>query len=243
MVSKSGSSTQRFAVGKPEGPRSNIWVLFTGKKENDIYISMRNFADLIKLSLHKSGSWQWAITKEYASGPSPVLPASGDRMLDKWECPPEFAPGWVKAFQVFVPSSEVIMSQNPEANSAPSKKKIHWVPRAADGFGTCFTVLISGPRAAFARWEAYPEQDQYAPHPIWHAALPREGKTVWVLMHEQSIPEKLRGTIEANRQEWHQYFKRENGATYDALTNKRGFLYSTDQDGTRSFIDIAMPTT
>jgi hypothetical protein len=235
-------STVRFAVGRREGPRSNVWVLFTSKKENDVYLSMRSFADLIKVSLHKSDDWRWAFTEEHLSSPSPMLPSSGNRTMDKWERPAEFAPGCVKAFQILVPSSEVTMPEYPEGSLDKYRKKIHWVPRAPENFGTCFTVIFTASEVGPGSWQATAGQQIYQAHPIWHTQLPRDGKYVWVLAHEQPISEIDRKGIEAARQEWNQVFKREAGAMYTVLKDKRAFLYSADANGTRSFIDIAMPS-
>jgi hypothetical protein len=49
----SNGSTVRFAVGKPEGPRSTVWRLWTHK--NEVYISAWSLASDVKISLHSSG--------------------------------------------------------------------------------------------------------------------------------------------------------------------------------------------
>jgi len=202
---------------------------------------MRSFADLIKVSLHKSGDWRWAFTEKPLSSPSPVLPPDGNRTMDKWERPPEFAPGCVKAFQILVPSSEVTMPEHPDDYRDKYRKKIHWVRRAPETFGTYFTVIFTASEFGPGSWQATAGQEIYEAQPIWHTWLPRDGKYVWMLAHEQPISEIDRKGIEATRQEWNQAFKREAGAMYTQLREKRLFFYSADAHGTRFFIDIAMP--
>jgi hypothetical protein len=134
------------------------------------------------------------------------------------------------------------MPKNPEAKLDKYKKKIHWVPRAPEGFSTCFTVVFSGPTAVPASWEANAGEHTYSARPIWNAELPKDGQKVWVLVHEQPISEQERKGIEEFRQEWRQVFKREVGTIYTALEDTRAFLYSSDAHGKRFFIDIAMPS-
>jgi hypothetical protein len=241
LAGKSGRSTARFAVGSREGPRSNVWVLFTSKRHNDVYISIRSFADVVKVSLHESGSWRWAFTREHLSTSSPVIPPGANRTVDMWQRPSEIAPGCIQAFQVWVPSSEVTMPENPEAKPDRYQKKIHWVPRAPEGYSTCFTVVFSGPEVVPLSWDAKAGKHTYPARPIWHAELPKHGQKVWVLAHEQPMSEIERKGIEMCRQLCHQFFKHEVGTIYTALEDRRTFVYTADAEGKRCFIDIAMP--
>ena len=63
--------TVRFAVGKPQGPRGNVWRLWTRK--NDVYISAWALTSVQKISLHESGVWRHAFTAEHFSKGSPFV--------------------------------------------------------------------------------------------------------------------------------------------------------------------------
>ena len=38
-----GREAFRFAVGKPEGPQSHVWLLWTAKNSSDVYITGHGF--------------------------------------------------------------------------------------------------------------------------------------------------------------------------------------------------------
>lgn len=58
----------RWAVGTPDGPRSQSWSLFGSTNHDDVYLGPRCQTGAIKLSLHRSGRWRMAWTEKYASG-------------------------------------------------------------------------------------------------------------------------------------------------------------------------------
>lgn len=72
-----------FAVGTPDGPRSAVWDLWaTG---DDLYLSVRYFGGgVLKVSLHPSGDWRYAFTKEYAQRSTSLIPPGRDRVIDRW---------------------------------------------------------------------------------------------------------------------------------------------------------------
>ncbi len=86
----------RFAVGTPKTYLSAVWRLWVQK--NDIYLSTRYESGLYKFSLHQSGKWRLAYTKE--SG----LKAhnSSDRVMGRWSKPPELN-GITRGTSIFVP--------------------------------------------------------------------------------------------------------------------------------------------
>jgi hypothetical protein len=62
----------------------------------------------LKATLHRSGRWRLAFTKEHVERGSPFVPVGGDRAFEKWLRPPELAPGLTVAFRVFVPGEDVV---------------------------------------------------------------------------------------------------------------------------------------
>jgi len=157
----SNRSTVRFAVGKPEGPRSTVWRLWTHK--NEVYISAWSLASDVKISLHSSGDWREALTTEHAAKGSPFVAPGQDRTIDKWQRPAEFVAGATKAFMIVVPSSEVTTPRHPEANTAFRQKlggkAVVWVPAAPEGYALHGTVHQAGSDGRHATGVAGPEFD------------------------------------------------------------------------------------
>jgi hypothetical protein len=80
----------------------------------------------MKASLHQSGSWQFGFT----DGPNGAMLAQnwGSRHVDLWQKPPEFGPGFTRAYMIAVPSSELRAWPDPRAE----KGKVTFLPPPAD---------------------------------------------------------------------------------------------------------------
>src|SRR5690625_981554 len=84
-----------WAVGCPDGPRSEAWVVkahFNQRGQTSVYIGTRRQMGTVKLSMHE-GWWQFAFTAESISR----LPPDVDRQLTKFTPPNEIARGWRRA--------------------------------------------------------------------------------------------------------------------------------------------------
>lgn len=53
----------RWAVGSPDGPRSQSWLITGSKTDDDVYLGPRWDTGVIKLSLHRSGRWRMAVDR------------------------------------------------------------------------------------------------------------------------------------------------------------------------------------
>lgn len=226
----SNRSVVRFAVGKPEGPRSSVWRLWT--HNNEVYLSPWSVGADAKVSLHSSGDWRDAFTKEHVAKGSPFVVSDQDRTLDRWKRPAEFVPGATKAYMIVVPSSEVTAPRHPEAYSLFRQKlggkAVVWVPAAPEGYATHFTVLFTRPEATAATLPGWPGRKSMGTRFIWTHELPN-GQSVWIVSHER--PDIF--------QRWVAAGKRELEEVSDT-TELRGRLYGRNrQDGTRFCVDIS----
>lgn len=98
----------RFAAGHPDGASSNSWVVSVERK-GDIYVACRdNFRD-VKVSLHASGRWRFALTEQAIKSRPELLPPGADRVWDRWAPPPDHDSRLVIAFQVVFPSRELYL--------------------------------------------------------------------------------------------------------------------------------------
>jgi hypothetical protein len=87
----------RFAAGSAFALYSGVWRLIVNK--NDIYLGASKGAmSSFKVSLHKSGVWVLAATKE-----SRATFEKGNRRATRWLRPSEHAPGVTRGPSIFVP--------------------------------------------------------------------------------------------------------------------------------------------
>lgn len=133
--------TIRWAVGEPNGLRSQSWNIVGSSTDDDVYIGPRQQMGAIKLSLHRSGRWRMAWSEEYAN--SVGIPEGEDRVLGRWEPPGELRPGWQHAVTILV-VRESLGLQRPE-------KRLNTVaffppPNPGDVLG--FRVLLGAANSA-----------------------------------------------------------------------------------------------
>lgn len=238
-----GRATVRFGVGKPEGPRAHVWLVWTVRNRSDVYITGYGFRRTLKVSLHESGKWRQAFTQEHLSEPSPFVSPSEDRATDKWEPPPEFAPGVIKGFEIMVPASEVTMPRQPGVKPDWEGKDVLWVPSPPEGFATYFEVVFTAPHISQKNLEiTYKTEDglhSYVAHSIWRSELPN-GQSVWVVTHNRPMPEGEKEGLESLKQQWIAAVKQELGESkFSKMSDPRSYFAGYNADGTRFFIDVS----
>jgi hypothetical protein len=125
-------STLRFAVGDPCGMRSTTWNIVSGKRDRDIYVGARQAMNHHKLSLHRSGKWRLAEVMERGDGK--------DRVLVRYEPPPEVFPGWRFAAQILIPTTS-LRSPFPE-KATSDKRTISWWKAPREGWTLSFNIFL-----------------------------------------------------------------------------------------------------
>jgi hypothetical protein len=80
--------TMRFAVGDPESRRSTTWSVVPQRNSGDVFIGARSQMGDTKLSLHRSGTWRLAFTKQ-----SGRQTETGDRVIARYQPPPPVGDG------------------------------------------------------------------------------------------------------------------------------------------------------
>ncbi|MBV9652225.1 MAG: hypothetical protein JO296_19090 [Pseudonocardiales bacterium] len=129
----------RWAVGTPDGPRSQSWSLFGSTNHDDVYLGPRWQTGAIKLSLHRSGRWRMAWTEKYAK--SVGMPDNVNRVLTRWNPPQESRAGWRHAVTLLVTPESVV--QQPPQDRQLGKVAFFPVPNP-DG-GLWFHILLGQP--------------------------------------------------------------------------------------------------
>jgi hypothetical protein len=182
----------RFAVGKHEGPRSGVWRLWTNYAGSDTYVALRISCGVYKVSLHGSGDWRIAHPVE-----SGIIRPDGTRIVERWTRPPEWREGWTRAFEVWVPRSEVV----PPLPLLEKLTKVHWTPtpiRVGDPV-VVFGVFLSAPDVPLTS-EWWPGRQRNDSEVLTKAKL-ASGEAVWLIRFEHELAEDERASLEKAR-EW-----------------------------------------
>ncbi len=234
-ISKSARGV-RFVVGSPVGARSGIWRVWTNNRRDDLYIAARNLGRTQKVSLHP-GFWYYGFTQDYVQRGAPLLPEGRDRKLEVWEKPAEFAEGWLRAFSVIIPASEV--DETPEPYEG---KEVVWYPKPPDGEAAHFTILISKPDAPRGR-RGFPSAEGYAGKTELVTRLELStGETAWVVTHNAPIDNATKQHLDDARER----MKRDASEVIAKEAQKketfapRAALYGNDDQGARFFYDLSL---
>ena len=132
-----GHGIIRWAVGSPEGPRSQTWMLI-GRSNGDIYLAPRHKMHEVKLSLHPT-KWRMAWTEQAAAH---HVPPGQDRVITRWDKPPEMRRGWRHAACVGIATSN-LGAGYPEKK--PSIGTVGWFSPVPMGRSIRFDVLVAEP--------------------------------------------------------------------------------------------------
>jgi hypothetical protein len=235
--------TVRFAVGDPEGARSAVWRLWTSRTRSDVYVSAWALTSVLKVSLHESGRWRHAFTAEYTSRGTPFVRPGQDRAGDRWDRPPEFAPGVTRAFEIMVPSAEVTkppyLEWDRDFRPEYADKEIIWLPPAPEGYATHFTVLFTSAEVTAATLPGWPGRDSMRTRLIAGAHLPNF-QTIWLVAFEQEISESTQQHLEQHKRLLAEAQHRMEEVDPSEIPELRGYLYGHHDDGTRWYIDMSM---
>lgn len=128
-----------MAAGAADAAWSSVWRIATHR--DDVYLGCGRMAmRVLKLSLHASGVWVLAATKE--SGAT----FEGNRRARKWDLPPEMAPGYRRGPIILAPWTSI----GTRPVDAELGKPIVWVapPRKRDA--VWFSVYFAPPDGEYS---------------------------------------------------------------------------------------------
>jgi hypothetical protein len=125
-------SSLRFAAGDPNGMRSSTWSVVGGKRERDVYIGARQAMGSHKLSLHRSGKWRLAETRQRDDGT--------DRVLMRYAPPPEVALGWRLAARILIPTTSLRTPYDEKPTR--DRRPISWWPAPLTGWTMSFNIFL-----------------------------------------------------------------------------------------------------
>jgi hypothetical protein len=179
--------TLRIGIGTPGEPYVSPWRIWAVQSE--VYVATRQMAGLQKLSLHSSGVWTAAFTKE--SGVE--IPELENRRSHRWERPPEFAPGWV-----YGPSIDVVRFDS--RHDLPSLwqddgKPTIWIEAPKVRNKLQISVLFAGDGSR------KPADLGITAAQVIGALPLSNGEVVWVVAYEVTMAPRERGSARRIRDE------------------------------------------
>ena len=146
----------RFGVGNPSGRRSSAYTIF--RNGTDVYLTPYGTRHILKVSLHASGDWRVAITKEHLTRRDAVPIASArNRTLLSWRRPYEVADGYLNAFSIHIPGAELR-----KLGAPPNKQKdIRWHPDPGDDRVVTFLIVFLPPWELADWWPGFGERTSH----------------------------------------------------------------------------------
>jgi len=174
-----GDQKVRLAVGAPDGLQSAVWLVFTRRGKSDIYVANRHVAGLLKVSLHESGVWRLAFTREFAATLPSSSPGSDERVQERWSRPNPRKPGWTHAMSIVVPVADLWRPDPPLDFPADIK----WRHAPGPGMESHFALMLE-------RGSGYVDR---RPGGDVIAVLPLpSGESLWIIAADVvSTPENL----------------------------------------------------
>ncbi len=181
----------------------------------------------MKVSLHKSGRWQFSFTSEFVQAME--LKGQwdrGTRHMERWLRPPELGARTTLAFRINVPSSELrrmpIRSQ---------EKRTKWIAAPPIGGAVEFAILLAARGDKITGW---PGKRSIQTNLITQLPL-SSGETLWVVSRETRVTSQLKSQIDHYRSVLREM---NPGVDFNDPTI-RALLGGSDTHG-KYFIEIAM---
>jgi hypothetical protein len=219
----------RFGVHDGKDRRAATWKLWTerGGGNSELYLTNRSLGGTIKVSLHQSGEWHIAYTKEvFEEQVKGAIPGSEDHFIEKWPRPPEISPGVTLAFRIVTLYSAVTSSKN-----TGDYEKVKWIPNASsESKATEIDIIITKAEIPVTEW---PGKRSMGTSLIDSFQLENQD-TVWVVYREIDIPDLsrvVRGTG------WFYRGRNKGDLKTDGL---RAIMFWTESDGSRVIYDCGV---
>jgi len=216
----------RFGVGDVGlRHRASTWRCWSqGKSKKDVYVACREIGYAIKGSLHESGRWHFAYTDNFYRKAFDGQQEPGcSRFIERWEAPPELAPGFRLALRILVPWSSVTSDITDE-----DATKVYWVEPPSPGRAVEFGIAITSSAPDEDSW---PGARSMGTRLVDKLGLP-DGSMVWVVHWETDMPVFEERTAQAN------FFKGRSRADLKLGQELRMLAFDSKEDGSRVLYDL-----
>jgi hypothetical protein len=207
--------TIRFAVSSTD-QRAATWKCWNFSNSSDVYLACRELGGALKVSLHESGTWRLAYLEDFFQESMPDK--ADDRLIMRWPKPPEIAPGYIIAVQIYTPRSSV--------NTPLENSSFEFIPAPSEGACVEISILLLTGKAT---QNSCPGHTRMGTRPIGSMRLPN-GDAVSIVYRECQMPDVSFGPVNAH------LFR---GATTEGLkdANLRMLVFGDRADGCRFIVD------
>jgi len=225
-MSKREERAIRFGITDGSGKRAATWKCWTpvGVGKSDVYLICRSLKGTLKASMHQSGEWHIAYSKEFfAENVDSLTDRPQGRFIDEWLRPEEIAPKVILAFRIITPHLAV------NTPMASSNEKVAWIPAPPSGQATEICIFITLPDAFVSNW---PGKNRMQTKLV-DSMLLDSGEKIWVVYRVIDIPKFASVTGKPI------FFK---GRSRDDLKHKglRIIAFASQEDGSRVILDSAV---
>ncbi len=210
----------RFVVSNKNNQRAATWKCWTSSNSSDVYIACREIGSALKASLHESHQWHLAYFEDFYQRSIPAdKKTEQGRFIQKWPRPPEIAPGFTLALQIYTPSTSV---------SSPLDKPSKFVHIPAPDEGAAVEISVFLLTGDAINCEC-PGATTMGTKPVGSMKLVN-GDVVSIVYRECAIPDMSFGPVTA-----HLF----NGVEKDSIqdANSRMLVLGDRPDGSRCLFD------
>ena len=139
----------RVAVGSREGPKSGVWRIWPGTGKSDVYVAVRSYAGIFKVSLHESGDCYIGLTTQFAEdNPSALTGRGGSRHFDRWTRRTHSGSQLSIPFRLVFPGSE-LREVSTQDDQDP---RVQWIVPPAQNQSVDMAVVFTGQCYADGDW-------------------------------------------------------------------------------------------
>ncbi len=173
----------RFGVRSPEGFRSSTWRCWTqtGGGKHDFYVMCRAVTGALKTSMHQSGLWHVAFSKEFIEKTSSEIGwTQDDRKIDEWLRPAEIAPGITLAYRLVIPESALTIRV-----TSDDDKDVVWIPSPPKGMATEISFLLTSPKVVISHWPGKRSMNTK----LIGKLLLENDETLWIVHRVTPVPQ------------------------------------------------------
>jgi hypothetical protein len=222
----------RVGVGSREGPKSGVWRVWAGKGKSDVYVAVRSYAGIFKVSLHESGDCYVGLTTQFAEdNPSALTGRDGSRHFDKWKRRTHSGSQLSIPFRLVFPGTE-LREVSTQDDQDP---RVQWIAPPAQDQSIDMAVVFTGQCYADGDW---PLREQDA-RMVATFRLPN-GEVFWLLYLTWPTFDFVAGDIQRSRKEMREPGNVTVGDSDMESPTARLVVPGVDSRGVRLFVDAAM---
>ena len=169
---------RRIAVGSVAGVNSPILRVWATRNKSDVYVSFREIASAVKISLHEGGECHSGLTSEFAADEQDVvLAGGGSRHQHRWKRRTHLGSHSSAVLHICFPHSEFRTWRTKPV----TEKNVTWLPSPSEKRSVIVSCIYTGCVRPDDKW---PDRDRGA-QLLGSEVLPN-GEKLWLVWRESA---------------------------------------------------------